>query len=265
MVDAALRALLAFDRELEAGRPWPRPICPSCGEGHVGFGAPTIIENGLSQNAHDHEAWEPEWVFGTFVTNGICENPGCMQSVIVTGKYRVDLASELDWDRPPVYTEYLRVEHFSPPLALLNLPEGAPSEVHAAVDRAGRLLYLDPGLAATALRGALEHYLTSEGVELTNAKGGFMRLDDRISVWRARTGNERVADLFLAVKWIGNDGTHGATASSVSDVLDGAGFIDEGFHQLFIAPAISAKALFINDARARARNGGKSPQSAPPS
>ncbi|WP_436408502.1 DUF4145 domain-containing protein [Agromyces chitinivorans] len=149
------------------------------------------------------------------------------------------------------YSVYYAVEYFSPPLTLVLLPEGTPQEVCQAVERAARLLYLDPGLAATALRSSVEGYLTSQGVPRTSKSGGFLSLDKRLQDWRNATSHEREADLLLAVKWIGNSGTHEAGELTARDVLDGVRFIDEAFHSLYIAPDVDANAQAVSARRGR--------------
>ena len=245
-------ALREFGRQLEDGSPWPRPICPVCGNGYVAFKEPETFENSESLKGQHHEAWEPEWVFGTFYSIGHCENSTCRQIVTVNGTYRVGMSEKPDpsW-QPPSYSPFYRVEHFSPPITLILLPEDAPEDVREAVNRSAKLLFLDPGLAATALRASIERYLTSEEISATAANGNFIPLDTRVKIWKLQSGQNRVAALFLAVKWIGNEGTHEVSDLTVNDVLEGAEFIDEAFHVLFVAPDLDARAQIINANKGR--------------
>jgi hypothetical protein len=77
-VDPALSELA---RPIEDGQPWPRPACPKCQTGYIGFSAPTEDEGHDSASARNHPAFEPEWISGTFVVRGQCENPECRQAV----------------------------------------------------------------------------------------------------------------------------------------------------------------------------------------
>lgn len=248
------KTLREFGRQIEDGSPWPRPVCPVCENGYVAFKEPEIAENSESRKWHHHIEWEPEWIFGTFYSIGHCENSSCQQIVTVTGTYRVGMSEKFDpkW-QPPAYSPFYRVEHFSPQLTLILLPEDAPEDVREAVNRSAKLLFLDPGLAATALRASVERYLTSAEISATAANGNFIPLDTRVKNWKLQSGQNRVAALFLAVKWIGNEGTHEVSDLTVNDVLEGAEFIDEAFHTLFVAPDVDSRAQIINANKGRSK------------
>lgn len=249
-VDPALSELA---KPVEEGLPWPRPACPSCRTGYVGFAKPTEDESHSSASARTHWAWDPEWINGTFVVRGQCENPDCQQVVHGTGDYRVDYAQKRDFDEDvggPPYSTYYNVTHLHPPMLLMPIPKSAPDEVREGVLRASRVLFADPGLAATALRATMERFLTSEGISGTRTNGSFRSAHDRIGEWRdADPSRPSVADLFFAVKWLGNVGTHEDSDLTSIEVLDGARVLDEAFHRLFTGPDIEKHAKSINDAK----------------
>lgn len=244
-----------FGRPLEQGHPWPRPICPACSEGHVSFNQPEKHENGQSRMDRNHPGWDADWIFGTFYSTGQCENTTCKQIVTAVGTYKVGQSTTVDWgDANSQYATFCTIDYFSPPLTLFRLPEEAPSDVREAVDRAARLLFTDPGLSATALRASVERFLTAVQIPATSPGGNFIPLDARLKEWRQQTGQTRVADLFLAAKWIGNEGTHEVSGLTVDDVLDGVEIIDEALHALFVTPDIDARAQTINANRGRPRS-----------
>ncbi|MCU1535122.1 MAG: hypothetical protein JWR53_1603 [Glaciihabitans sp.] len=254
MASDRFSTLRKLGKAIEEDNVWPRPLCPVCGEGYVAFDAPRTLENSQSERAHDHQAWEPEWIFGRFSADGHCENQNCRQAVVAVGTYKVEMANENQVDYNYLrYSQFFSIEHFVPPLNLLLLPEDAPDEVRDAVNRAGRLLFLDPGLSATALRASVERFLTTQGIPGMSSSGNFVSLDRRLKQWKTSGADQRVVDLLLAVKWIGNEGTHEVSDMTVSDVLDGAEFIDEAFHHLFVAPDIDARAERVNASKGRPR------------
>lgn len=241
-------ALAAFAAEIEEGVAWPRPLCPACQAGHLRFGELRESENALSQSLHDHEAFEPEWINGTFVVKAACGNDQCGQTVRALGSYRVDYSSvltdHLQWSK------YYRVTYIVPSLVLMRMPKSAPEEVGQGVERASAVIFVDPGLAATAMRATVERFLTTEGIPSDLPSGGFVSLDERIRSWRrAKPTREGVADLLLAVKWIGNAGTHEDADLAVKDVLDGVEILDEAFHRLWVGRDIDARAQAINAAK----------------
>ena len=139
-------------------------------------------------------------------------------------------------------------------MLMMSIPKSAPDEVREGVLRASRVLFADPGLAATALRATVERFLTSEGISATRPTGQFRNAHERIKEWRdADPDRPAVADLFFAVKWLGNVGTHEDSDLTAMEVLDGARVLDEAFHRLFTGPDIDAQARTINAAKGPSR------------
>ncbi|SDE25191.1 DUF4145 domain-containing protein [Auraticoccus monumenti] len=241
------RALSELAKPIEAGQPWPRPLCPNCGSGYIGFASPTEVEDYSSVLGRSHEAFEPEWVSGIFVIAGRCENIDCRQVIHGTGDYYVDYSQKAEQDGYPgvAYSAYYTVKHLHPPMLLMPIPTSAPSEVREGVLRASRVLFVDPGLAATALRATVERFLTAEGIP-GMSNGQFRSAHARIEEWRdADPARPSVADLLFAVKWLGNAGTHEDSNLTTIEVLDGARVLDEAFHRLFTGPDIDAHARGI--------------------
>lgn len=80
-------ALWLLAKHVESGQPWPRPLCPICQVGHIGFSLPAEDEGHSSASERDHPGFDPDWIEGTFVIRGQCENPDCRQAVHGTGDY----------------------------------------------------------------------------------------------------------------------------------------------------------------------------------
>lgn len=244
-------ALFDFAKPIESGQPWPRPACPSCTTGYIGFSEPPTEDESHASGRKD-PGFEPEWISGTFVVRGQCENPECQQAVYGSGDYTVDYSQKshnAEWQGLS-YSSYYTVAHLHPYILMMPIPKSAPSEVREAVRRASRVLFADPGLAATALRATVERFLTSEGIPATESNGRFRNVHVRINQWRdADQTRPAVADLFFAVKWLGNAGTHEDSDLTTIEVLDGARVLDEAFHRLFTGPDIEAHARTINAAR----------------
>lgn len=207
-----------------------------------------------------HPAFEPDWLDGNFVTRGECENPECKQVFYGVGAFttRESKLPGLSWeeyyDQPPAYSSYYKLAQLHPPLMLMSIPKSAPEPVREGVERASRVLFTDPGLAATALRSTVERFLTASGVPQLSSEGKFRSLDRRIEEWRG-AGSDRVqiSKLLKAVKWLGNAGTHEDSVLTVLDVLGGAELLDEAFHRLFHGPDIDAAAHSINAAKGPTR------------
>lgn len=252
-------ALIALTEEIEDGQPWPRPRCSTCSAGHISYRDPERFESQRSVDSHKHPAFDVEWIYGSFLIQGQCENPGCRQSGHAAGTYRVGDAKlsapvSLDYEAGLPYSAFYRVAQLYPAPVLLQIPEGAPAGVGAGAARAGSVLFADPGLAATALRGTVEEFLTDQGVSGRTPSGGFRALDKRIAEWLSAdiAARKHAADLLSAVRWLGNAGTHaGESALTLLDVLDGASVLEEVFHGLYTTPGIHARARRLTAAYER--------------
>lgn len=251
-------ALFSLARPIEEGQSWPRPVCPKCRTGYIGFSTPTEDEGHDSASARDHPGFEPEWISGTFAVRGECENPDCRQAVHGTGDYAVDYSHksnrhEFEYQGSS-YSSYYTLRHLHPSVVIMSIPKSAPDDVREGVFRASRVLFADPGLAATALRATVERFLTSEGIAASRSNGQYRSAHQRIIEWK-ELDHERpaVADLFFAVKWLGNAGTHEDSNLTTMEVLDGARVLDEAFHRLFTGPDIDARARTINENRGPSR------------
>lgn len=255
-VDPALSALA---KTIEGTEPWPRPICPKCQRGYIAFTKPIEDESHESALLHDHEYFDPEWITGLFSIRGECENTECKQSVHGVGDYVVDFSTTFEPDDSeflgPPRTGHYTLKHLHPPLIVMSTPTSAPAEVREGILRASHVLFADPGLAATALRATVERFLTSEGISAVTSTGKFRSAHERIQEWaNAEATRPSVADLFFAVKWLGNAGTHEDSDLTTIEVLDGARVLDEAFHRLFTGPDIEAYARSINEAKGPSRD-----------
>lgn len=249
-LDPALTLLAA---EIERPRPFPSPRCPECMAGTVSFGEPTEFVTAGMRLAREHDFYEPEWERGTFVAQGTCGASHCQQVVIASGTWSVGYKTTGGY--PQSYSDqfatFYRVRQIHPPIRLMELPDRDVNEALGGVAEglltAGAVLFTAPGLAATALRGCIERFLTSEGIASKTGKGGFRPLDQRLVEWRGQDATrDGVADLMLAVKWLGNTGTHEDSALTADDVMEGVRLLNEAFHRLYVSHAITAAAAAIN-------------------
>jgi hypothetical protein len=200
---------------------WPTVVCPTCKAGTLAFSTPTTCEDPASASRHDQEGWDPDRVFGTFHGSVHCTNPACGQWVTITGAFRL-----VENNGDPKYGEYgelLQVRTFDPPLSLLEVPTGVPTEVADAIAAAATIIWLDPSSAANRMRTAVERVLDHQKVRKTRltTKNTRQRLTAHARILEFKPKNPDATAAMMAVKWLGNDGTH-YSGLTVSDVLEGA-------------------------------------------
>ncbi len=203
----------------------PRWPCPACGSGRLKVRPDSLQESetATSSAQHEHGAWEPEWIDGRFACLFDCVE--CSNSVAVAGKYRVQ--DERHYDprdgETGDYEKYYRPEYFSESPNVIPLGERLPVEVAAEIRASYQPFWSDPVACANRVRSAVEKLLTAQRIPRTSGRipekrRRFLTLHQRIE----RFGNAH-ADLaakLMAIKWVGNAGSHASTVS-IEDLLDG--------------------------------------------
>ncbi|MFB6961726.1 DUF4145 domain-containing protein [Streptomyces sp. NPDC056309] len=139
------------------------------------------------------------------------------------------------------YQELLTPLFFMPELPLMQSFGDCPKRVRELIESASPVLWVDPSSAANRLRSSLEALMDWEGIPRrwsSNGKSYDLSLHRRIGRFKdSKPAHSKAADLLLAVKWIGNVGSHG-TAIRVPDVLDAVEILDRIIQQLYDTSAM---------------------------
>ncbi|HTF94735.1 MAG TPA: DUF4145 domain-containing protein [Cellvibrio sp.] len=222
--------------------------CPTCQKGFLLIVDKTFVsrELALSKRGKDHPEWDPDWIQYTYSCMLECSNEKCKEVVANIGSGRVDWDVELDEEGIPeqVYSDYFKPLYFYPHLMLIKIPANTPEEVKSSLEKSFNLFFASPASAANNVRIAVEELLTSLGVKryLTiKGKRRFITLHERISLLPVKY-NE-LKDLFLAVKWLGNAGSHSGETLSVDDVMDSYEIIEHILGEIFEEKSSKVKAI----------------------
>lgn len=229
---------------------WPRMRCPVCEHGSVGFNKATHHLDRESEEIVElanRNQGPPDELSGTFEGTLECDDKSCGQLLSVAGDWGLWFNEGDPADGQ--FGEVFRVRYVNPPLKILHVPEKIPVKVKVAIDSASAVLWLSPAAAANRLRQAVEELLTAQRVRKTMInkykKRVSLKLHARIDLYSKI--NKDVGDALLAVKWIGNDGSHDSTLH-VKDVLLGAEILDVAITALYDKSAdhLKAKVKAIN-------------------
>lgn len=242
---------MAVDRKLwaesftDALPAWP---CPTCGKGHLGIDAKdlTIQETGPSKAAHDHDAWEPDWIENRFVGLLQCSFPECKDLAAVSGTSSVD-HYQVDWDEY-VDASYFRVAAICPAPLPIRLPEATPEPIVDAIKRASFLIWSSAESAANQIRQAVELLMDDAGIKKLTDDEKPIFLHRRIEEFRTSDGEN--GDVLLAAKWLGNIGSHsgGIRREDVLDAFDMIEFVLENRYGTAKADLL-AKVAAVNAAK----------------
>jgi hypothetical protein len=204
------------------------------------------METGPSEDARSDDAWEPEWMEDRFTAFYRCTNPKCRHVVAVAGKvgyesYYDDLPNG-DWEEraDPHYTPLA----FAEPPRIIRVCEQCPVAVSAELNRSFGLYWMDRRSCATAIRSAVEIMLDERGVprEIERKSGNITRLPLHDRIVRFQATEAEPGKLLLAIKVIGNVGTHG-TDIGFDDLLTGYQILDHVIDLLYSGRAVRVAGL----------------------
>jgi len=175
--------------------------CPRCGRG-----IPTINEDDFrsevteqSKRERNHPDWEPEWLRYTFSAFLNCTH--CKEKTVTIGEGKVDTFNGQDtgeWGCEEVFMP----KYFIPPLQLFEIPSDCPKSVKEHINESFSLAWADFSAAGNKLRVAVEKLIDAIH------PGSSGTLHNRIG--KLPSQHEGIKDWLLAVKWLGNEGSHQA-------------------------------------------------------
>jgi hypothetical protein len=208
----------------------PLPCC-ACRTGFLDLIPDSLkgMETGPSEDAHSHDAWEVEWMDLRFTGFYRCTNPKCRHVVGVVGK--IGYASY--YEQLPNGDYEQQADSLYTPLAFAEAPpvirvcEECPEPVSAELDRSFALYWMDRRSCATAIRSAVELLLDERNVprEVERKPGRTTRLPLHDRIVRFQENDPEPGKLLLAIKVIGNVGTHGDDIT-FNDLLTGYEILD---------------------------------------
>lgn len=196
--------------------------CPFCSKGHLTPFEVNSIESKASKRMHSHEDWEGDWINGSFHAVLKCSFKPCSETVIAIGKFEIGVELVDRGDGPePDYAEFYSPRFFYPNLKLFKIPENVPENISKILDESFSLFFCNPSSAANIARTALEKILDGMKVKAYATRTGPRRrvsLHQRLNWLPPKYSSEK--DLFLAIKWLGNAGSHSSSSLSHNDLLD---------------------------------------------
>lgn len=244
--------------------------CANCGAVPLQFAAENFLfrDTAATRNGRGELWFEPEHVVERFAGFASCPNRSCGEEVLVSGYTRTELEPDDPIQGPygEVMVTYLWPSQVIPSPPMIDVPEKCPSKVAAPIQRSFDLYWTDAAATANAIRVAVEELMNHFRIPKfgRDRKGKKVRLSlhARIDVaFRARHAD--VADHLLAIKWIGNAGSHEAEQLSAIAVEDAFVLLDHSLHELFESRAhakhVSRIATTVNKAR-RPRSGPARPK-----
>jgi hypothetical protein len=142
------------------------------------------------------------------------------------------------------YEEYYRPLFFHPHLMLIDIPKGSPDSVATPLKESFRLFFSAPSAASNNVRIAIEELLTDLNVrrfETSKGKRRFIPLHRRITLLPGKFSH--LKDLLIAIKWLGNAGSHSNGKITIDDVMDSYDLIEHILQDIYASNSKKLVAL----------------------
>lgn len=217
----------------------PDWICPVCG------GNTLAIKEGTfhaGQTAESSKIWEtpdfglPDMEFA-FACLLFCQRTRCPAVVAVTGTGVLPDSDRVRPDAEEITRDIIyRASSFTPALSAFAIPAGCPEEVALPIRQSFKLFIIAPGSAATAIRIALEALMNALNIPGTT-------LHSRLEKLRDDAEYAEHMEALMALKWLGNAGSHELDRVSCQDIEDAYQIIESVFDRIFADSKDSLAAL----------------------
>lgn len=218
-------------------------LCPTCNDFTLQLQPQKFHSedtSGTKKMQASDDYYEPEYFSCVFSAVFICKNSKCKESVVCLGDGYVDFDEGVDsygdYDRS--YFNVYVPKVFMPTIHFFNIPEDCPESVKKPLIEAFSLTLKSPSSAANKVRAAIENLLTIFDVPETKIKEGkttFLSLHNRIE--KAKDYHPSLAELeklFLAIKYLGNAGSHSLSNITVEDVFNAYEFINHILDEIYL-------------------------------
>ncbi len=125
--------------------------------------------------------------------------------------------------------------HLEPAPAIIRVPTNCPRSLATELERAFALYWNDADASANRIRSCVELLLTHLKIpkKARTPKGDFRRLSLHQRIERFAHRKPDLAKNLMALKWLGNDASHGGRCLRREDTLDGFQILEHVLAELF--------------------------------
>lgn len=218
----------------------PEWNCPTCKKGILKgvIGSLSIKDDSSTTKNCGWSEWEPDWRKGVFSGILQCNNGNCDENVAIIGEMSVIEEShyieEID-DMIESYIELLKPKLFIPSIEIFPLHEFIPDNLRTQIKEAFSLFFVDNSSCANKIRIVIEQILDEFKIQKVtignDKKRRKIQLHHRIEKFKVKYPIE--GEFLMAIKWIGNYGSHYLDKLTKDDTLDGFEMLEHVIYKLY--------------------------------
>lgn len=218
----------------------PEWNCPTCKKGILKGGEKcfTVSEDSESIKNYSCEDWEEFFRKGVFCGTLKCNNSNCDENVAVIGEMSVIEESFYAKDLDTIienYLELLKPKLFIPSLEIFILHEFIPENIKSQIKEAFSLFFVDNSSCANKIRIVVELIMDEFKIQKVtigkDRKRKKISLHQRIEKFKIKYPYE--GEFLMAIKWIGNTGSHSEEQLTKDDTLDGFEMLEHVIYKLY--------------------------------
>ncbi|WP_445772905.1 DUF4145 domain-containing protein [Shewanella sp.] len=212
----------------------PQWECPTCKRGILELkGDLSIEETADTLTSHNHPEFDYAWVTYTITGTLKCNNARCCETVVVTGTGQHDEYSYYDGNGlqyEDCITSFKPI-FFYPPVNIFKVSTNVPDEITQMLGKSFALFFCDDNACGNRIRATVEVMLDVMQIPNKPEKGTFLPLDTRIQ--KIDGISPSLKNKLIALKLLGNAGTHGAGTLLRKDNIDAYKLLAHVFDKLF--------------------------------
>ena len=214
---------------------WEQPLtewyappfpCPACGKGVLSQKSLVYQETAKSRRAHHDENWSSQDVEYRFTARLKCGHNYCGDEAVMLGIGWIEEQMTQEGSEP---TNYFSPKFCVPMPDIIAIPRKCPSPVASELRASFALFWADHAAAANRIRAGVERIMDHFGIpkRQRNKKGRFDPLYLHGRLKRFEKTNKTIADRLMAIKWLGNTGSHQSDEVTRDDILDALDLLED--------------------------------------
>jgi hypothetical protein len=216
---------------------YPEILCPVCNKGQIIPIKESFCHEETSDTSFDkaNEDWSPEFIEFRFSMMLKCSYNKCQDIVVCigTGHNEHDMENDPTFGWIDVFTPIYTPKYFIPSLHLIHIKDRFPLELTKELKISFSHFFSDLSSCANKIRVCIEILMDCfciKKTEIIKRKRRKLSLHSRILEYKKT--NPEIAEYLLAIKWIGNPGSH-FDQLSIDDVLDAYDILDFSLNKLY--------------------------------
>ncbi len=215
----------------------PKWNCPKCNNQSLSIDKEKFFfeETIDSINSHSEDYWEFQFIQFYFI--GLLTCSICNQKISFLGNGNLDYSNYHNQFTNEYFEEYNEIftpTFFNPSLHLFKIKDAIPKQIRDELVASFSLFWNDLASCANKIRSTIELLLTDLKIKKTKiikGKRKILPLHERIVNYSKI--NPELGKYLLAIKWIGNSGSHSAEAISEIAITDAFKLIEFSLNAIY--------------------------------